>query len=70
MHKRGNTEYSSMPILFVTSYERLKEEVMKYPMLRDKKVNILIKPILLPEIEIAMINLVNNGSHKFHEIAT
>lgn len=64
------TEYPSMPILFVTAYEQLKEEVMKYPPLRDKKIKILIKPILLPEIEIAMINLVNNRNHNFYEIPT
>lgn len=61
------TKYPSMPILFITAYEPLKGEVVKYPIFQGKKIQILLKPVTLPEIEITMLNLV--GNNRNHEVA-
>jgi hypothetical protein len=34
-----------MPILFITAYEPLKEEILKYPIFQDKNIQILLKPV-------------------------
>ncbi len=61
------TKYPLMPILFITAYEPLKAEVVKYSIFQGKKIQILLKPVTLPEIEITMLNLVTNN--RFHEVA-
>lgn len=60
------TKNPSMPILFITAYEPLKSEIVKYPIFRGKKIQILLKPVTLPEIEITMLSLVSNN--KFDKI--
>jgi len=51
--------YPSAPILFITADYRQPEEIEKNPIFRDKKVDVLIKPVKLDEIEHSIINLVN-----------
>ena len=53
------TDYPLFPILFVTAYEGLRRDILNYPIFNDKNVSILIKPVLLKEIENALLNLVN-----------
>jgi len=51
--------YPSAPILFITADYRQPEEIEKNPIFRDKKVDVLLKPVKLDEIEHSIINLVN-----------
>jgi hypothetical protein len=48
-----------MPILFVTAYEPLVREIKLNTFLEDKKISVLVKPVMLEEIEKTMMNLVN-----------
>ena len=51
--------YPSAPILFITVDFRSPEEIEKRPEFRDKKVDVLLKPVKLDLIERRIINLVN-----------
>lgn len=51
--------YPSAPILFITADYSQPEEIQKNPKLRDKKVDVLLKPVKLMEIEHSILNLVN-----------
>ena len=51
--------YPSAPILFITADYRQPEEIEKNPIFRDKKVDVLLKPVKLDEIEHSILNLVN-----------
>jgi len=51
--------YPSAPILFITADFRHPEEIKKKPEFRNKKVDVLIKPVKLEQIEHRIINLVN-----------
>jgi two-component system OmpR family response regulator len=51
--------YPSAPILFITADYSQPEEIQKNPKLRDKKVDVLLKPVRLMEIEHSILNLVN-----------
>lgn len=51
------TDYPLFPILFVTAYEALFSDIVNYPIFKDKKISILIKPVLLRKIEDALLNL-------------
>jgi len=51
--------YPSAPILFVTADYGQPVQVQKHPKLRDKKVEVLIKPVKLEQIEHSILNLVN-----------
>jgi DNA-binding response OmpR family regulator len=51
--------YPSAPILFITADLNQHEEIQKNPVFRDKKVDVLLKPVKLNEIEHSIINLVN-----------
>jgi CheY-like chemotaxis protein len=51
--------YPSAPILFITADYGQPVQVKKHPKLRDKKVEILIKPVKLAQIENTILNLVN-----------
>ena len=44
--------YPSAPILFITADYGQPVQVKKHPKLRDKKVDVLIKPVKLEQIEI------------------
>jgi len=50
--------YPSAPILFITADYRQPEEIEKNPEFRDKKVDVLVKPVKLEQIEHRIINLV------------
>ena len=50
--------YPSAPILFITADYRQPEEIEKRPEFRNKKVDVLIKPVKLEQIEHRIINLV------------
>jgi len=52
-------KFPSMPILFITAYEPLVREIKLNPFLEDKKISILVKPVMLEKIEKTMMNLVN-----------
>jgi len=52
--------YPSAPILFITADYRQPEEIEKIPTFRNKKVEVLIKPVKLEEIEHSILKLVNN----------
>ena len=52
-------KFPSMPILFVTAYEPLVREIKLNTFLEDKKISVLVKPVMLEEIEKTMPNLVN-----------
>jgi DNA-binding response OmpR family regulator len=51
--------YPLAPILFITADYSQPEEIQKNPKLRDKKVDVLLKPVKLMEIEHSILNLVN-----------
>jgi two-component system OmpR family response regulator len=51
--------YPSAPILFITADYSKPQEIERNPIFRDKKVDVLIKPVKLTEIEYSIINLVN-----------
>lgn len=51
--------YPSAPILFITADNRQPVEIKKNPKLRDKKVDVLLKPVKLEKIEHSILNLVN-----------
>jgi two-component system OmpR family response regulator len=50
--------YPLAPILFITADYSQPEEIQKNPKLRDKKVDVLLKPVKLMEIEHSILNLV------------
>ncbi|MFZ0317171.1 MAG: response regulator [Nitrososphaeraceae archaeon] len=50
--------YPSAPILFITADYGQRVQVKKNPKLRDKKVEVLIKPVKLEQIENTILNLV------------
>jgi DNA-binding NtrC family response regulator len=50
--------YPEAPILFITADYQHPEQIQKNPVFRDKKVDVLIKPVKLDEIENSIINLV------------
>ena len=51
--------YPSAPILFITADYGQPVEVKKHPKLHDKKVEVLVKPVKLEQIEDTILNLVN-----------
>ena len=52
-------KFPSMPILFITAYEPLVREIKLNPLLENRKISIMVKPVMLAEIEKTMMNLVN-----------
>lgn len=51
--------YPSSPILFITADYSQRVQVKKNPKLRDKKIEVLIKPVKLDQLENTILNLVN-----------
>jgi CheY-like chemotaxis protein len=51
--------YPSAPILFITADYSQPFVLKKHPKLRDKKVEILLKPVKLKQIENTILNLVS-----------
>ncbi len=48
----------TMPILFITGYESFNGELPKYPILQDKNIQVLIKPVHLPKIDDTILSMI------------
>ena len=55
------TDYPQFPILFITAYEQLRKDILGYPIFKGKKIQILLKPATLKEIEDTVLNLVSSA---------
>ena len=53
------SKYPSMPILFITGHESKREDLLKHPMLQDKNVETLVKPVKLLQLEFAVLDIVS-----------
>ena len=53
------SKYPSMPILFITGHESKREDLLKHPMLQDKNVETLVKPVKLLQLEFAVLDTVS-----------
>ena len=51
-------KFPSMPILFITAYEPLVRGIKLNSLLQNKKISVMVKPVMLAEIEKTMMNLV------------
>jgi DNA-binding NtrC family response regulator len=51
--------YPEAPILFITADSEQPYKIEENPVFRDKRVNVLLKPVKLDEIEHSISNLVN-----------
>ena len=52
-------KYPSAAILIVTAYETVTKEITKMPLLDNKRVEVLIKPLRLAQLENSIINIAN-----------
>ena len=52
-------KYPSAAILIVTAYETVTREITKMPLLDNKRVEVLIKPLRLAQLENSIINIAN-----------
>jgi DNA-binding NtrC family response regulator len=52
-------KYPSAAILIVTAYETVTKEITKMPHLYNKRVEVLIKPLRLAQLENSIINIAN-----------
>lgn len=52
-------KYPSAAILIVTAYETITKEIAKISLFDNKRVEVLIKPLRLSELESSIINIVN-----------
>lgn len=52
-------KYPSASILFITAYECALTQISTNPAFYDKKVDILLKPVKMDQIENSILNLVN-----------
>ena len=52
-------KYPSAAILIVTAYETVTKEITKIPLLDNKRVEVLIKPLRLAQLENSIINIAN-----------
>ena len=52
-------KYPSAAILIVTAYETVTKEITKMPFLDNKRVEVLIKPLRLAQLETSIINIAN-----------
>jgi len=53
------TKHPSSRVLFITGYEPLYREIFNDPFFKDKKISVLMKPVLLEKIESTILRLVN-----------
>ena len=49
---------SSMPILFMTGYESIRDELSRHSQLKNKNIQVLMKPSKLSDIENALLQMV------------
>jgi DNA-binding NtrC family response regulator len=52
-------KYPSAAIMIVTAYETVKKEIAKNSFFNNKRLEILIKPLRLAQLESSIINIVN-----------
>ena len=52
-------KYPSAAILIVTAYETVTKEIIKMPFLDNKRVEVLIKPLRLAQLENSIMNIAN-----------
>jgi DNA-binding response OmpR family regulator len=52
-------KYPSAAILIVTAYETVTKEITKMPLLDNKRVEVLIKPLRLAQLENSIIDIAN-----------
>jgi DNA-binding response OmpR family regulator len=52
-------KYPSAAILIVTAYETVTKEITKIPFLDNKRVEVLIKPLRLAQLENSIMNIAN-----------
>ena len=52
-------KYPSAAILIVTAYETVTKEIGKMPFLDNKRLEVLIKPLRLAQLEKSLINITN-----------
>lgn len=52
-------KYPSAAILIVTAYETVTKEITKMPLLDNKRVEVLIKPLRLAQLENSLIDIAN-----------
>jgi len=52
-------KYPSAAILIVTAYETVTKEITKMPFLDNKRVEVLVKPLRLAQLENSIINIAN-----------
>ena len=56
--------YPSMPILIITAYTPVNEELSKNSKLQGSNIGVLLKPVRLSEIEKALIELIDKTNLK------
>jgi DNA-binding NtrC family response regulator len=54
------TDFPLFPILFITGFEQLHEDMLNYPIFSDKRISILIKPVFLQDIENSILSLLKH----------
>lgn len=54
-------KYPSAAILIVTAYETVKKEIAKTTVFDNKRVEVLIKPLRLTQLESSILNIVNKN---------
>jgi DNA-binding response OmpR family regulator len=52
-------KYPTAAILIVTAYETVTKEITKMPFLDNKRLEVLIKPLRLAELETSIMNIAN-----------
>jgi DNA-binding LytR/AlgR family response regulator len=52
-------KYPSAAILIVTAYETVTKEIAKISLFDNKRVEVLIKPLRLAQLESSIVNIVN-----------
>jgi DNA-binding NtrC family response regulator len=52
-------KYPSAAILIVTAYETVKKEIAKRSLFDNKRVEVLIKPLRLAQLETSIVDIVN-----------
>jgi len=54
-------KYPSAAILIVTAYETVKKEIAKISIFDNKRVEVLIKPLRLAQLESSILDIVNKN---------
>ncbi|HJR83808.1 MAG TPA: response regulator [Nitrososphaeraceae archaeon] len=54
------TDFPLFPILFISAYGQLHEDILNYPIFKHKTISILIKPVFLQDLENSILSLVKH----------